>query len=246
MSPFDALTLFAVMSALAVLPSSSVLLVISHTIQHGKSSGYWAVAGIVAGDLLLLGVAIYGLTEISNRFELAFSVLRGAGAAYLVWTGWLLLGSSRHALQTSPIPQGSQTQETSRTPQSRQSSFETGHASRLEAKGDTLLTRAPKAPAVSAFAGAMALTLGDIKALVFYASLLPGLLNLQTLSAIDGAILLLTVLIAVGGVKCVYVQFAQQVSQSGRLARLRGFLAPLAGIALIAAGGYLLTTLLFA
>ena len=213
MSLFDALALFVIMATLAALPSASVLLVVSQTVRHGTRHGYWAVAGIVMGDLLLLAIAILGMSEVSIRFEAAFSLLRTIGAFYLLWIGWQLVRGAREPLRLPP-------------------------ASSPDHRG--LIH--PSGPA--AFLGALALTFGDIKALMFYASLLPTLVNLRTLSGNDVLTLLSVTILAVGATKCVYVHLGQTVSHSGHLSRLRRYISPVAGVALMATSGYLLITVL--
>ena len=85
----------------------------------------------------------------------------------------------------------------------------------------------------------MLLTLADIKAIVFYASLLPLFMDMQTLAVADIGLVLLITVLSVGGVKLVYAALAPQlqsrlspsVSAKGRAA---------VGVGLMAAGGGLL------
>lgn len=74
----------------------------------------------------------------------------------------------------------------------------------------------PPAPAggglLADFLAGLLLTLGDLKAILFYASLFPLLVDLEQLTAADGLLIGLVTALAVGGTKMVYVLVA------GRLA----------------------------
>lgn len=89
------------------------------------------------------------------------------------------------------------------------------------------------------FAAGLLLTLGDVKAIFFYASLLPTFLDLATLSGPDITLLSLLCVVAVGGVKVIYAVVAERLA-----ARASGFrharqAKRLAGGFFVAAGGYL-------
>jgi len=46
------------------------------------------VTGIVCGDMVYLALAVFGLTAVAQLFAGVFTVIRLAGAAYLVWLAW--------------------------------------------------------------------------------------------------------------------------------------------------------------
>lgn len=69
------------------------------------------------------------------------------------------------------------------------------------------------------FAAGLLLTMGDIKAIFFYASLLPAFLDLASLSATDFAIISIITIVAVGSVKAAYALAANRIAaHSGDLA----------------------------
>ena len=92
----------------------------------------------------------------------------------------------------------------------------------------------------ASFLAGLFLTLGDIKAIVFYASLLPMILNPAELNA-SGLILLIAVtVIAVGGVKLLYALSAGRLMALSRRYGLETRTRQLAGGVMIGSGGYLL------
>jgi threonine/homoserine/homoserine lactone efflux protein len=83
------------------------------------------------------------------------------------------------------------------------------------------------------------LTLNDIKAVFFYASLFPAFIDPITLRSVDIAAIFGITLFAVGGIKIVYaVSASKMVNLSGRL-RFQTKAKPVAGAMMIATGGYL-------
>ncbi|MEE4185590.1 MAG: LysE family translocator [Gammaproteobacteria bacterium] len=92
----------------------------------------------------------------------------------------------------------------------------------------------------ASLAAGFLLTLGDIKAIFFYLSLLPLFIDLTALRAADVALIVVITVAAVGGVKVLYAVFAHRVLAGAwgkRYARLSG---KAAGVALVGAGGYLI------
>lgn len=82
------------------------------------------------------------------------------------------------------------------------------------------------------------LTLADVKAVVFYASLLPLFVDFQQMTRIDMASVVLIAAVAVGGVKLMYAVFARSLVQ--RLPGLSSSGQKMAGAGLIASAGVLL------
>ncbi len=196
MTLIDIFSLFAIMVALAAIPSASVALVVTRAATAGVADGIAVAAGIVVGDLIFVVLAILGLAVIAETMGGLFLVIKTAGAVYLMWLGFSLLKSSVR-----------------RTPRLRDGPA----GSRF----------------VTSFAAGLVLTLGDLKAIVFYASLFPVFIDLTALNVADVVAIVLTTVLAVGGVKCVYAVFARRV-----VARSRGM--KLETPARIVGGGFML------
>lgn len=91
----------------------------------------------------------------------------------------------------------------------------------------------------ASFFSGLLLTLGDIKAIFFYLSLLPIFINLAALRLADALIVVVVTILAVGGVKVLYAVFARRVVSSKRGKRFTVLSTKAAGAALIGAGSYL-------
>lgn len=81
--------LFAAMIVLAAVPSVSVLAVTARAASAGFSHGALVALGIVAGDILFIVLAIFGLMLLAERLGDAFVWVRYLGGAYLILLGLL-------------------------------------------------------------------------------------------------------------------------------------------------------------
>jgi threonine/homoserine/homoserine lactone efflux protein len=72
---------------LAATPGPGVLYIVTRTLAQGRRAGLASVAGVAAGNLGNAMGASLGLAALLALSSLAFSVVKFAGAAYLVWLG---------------------------------------------------------------------------------------------------------------------------------------------------------------
>ena len=92
------------MAAVLVLnatPGVDLLLTVSRTAQSGVRAGVMAALGINAGCALHALAAAFGLAALLAWSAAAFTALKWAGAAYLLW---LALGMLRSAWRGSAVP----------------------------------------------------------------------------------------------------------------------------------------------
>lgn len=93
MGIFEAASLCFVMLTLALIPSSSVALVVTRSVTHGIPNGIAVSLGIVLGDLIFILLAILGLSMIAETMGWLFLAIKYIGATYLIWLGYTLLTS---------------------------------------------------------------------------------------------------------------------------------------------------------
>ncbi|TXS30206.1 LysE family translocator [Streptomyces sp. ms191] len=97
----DRLAAFAAMSLLLiVIPGPSVLFVIGRALAHGRRAALTTVAGNTLGGYALAAAVALGVGTVVERSVLVFTVLKLAGAAYLVYLGfraWRERGALRAA-----------------------------------------------------------------------------------------------------------------------------------------------------
>ncbi|MGD8526451.1 MAG: LysE family translocator [Thioalkalispiraceae bacterium] len=113
----------------------------------------------------------------------------------------------------------------------------------LTAKSKPLVTAEAienKHSVITSFLAGFFLTLGDIKAIFFYASLLPIYVDLASLQAADMFIILLVTVVAVGGIKVIYALSATKLASLARRHQFENATRKTAGGFMLTAGSYLL------
>jgi homoserine/homoserine lactone efflux protein len=93
---------------ITIIPGPTVTLIVANSLTYGTRAGVLNVAGTQLGLALMMMVLVAGLASIIETMGWWFDWLRLAGAAYLVWLGWKLLGSSTglQAVGNAPLPRG--------------------------------------------------------------------------------------------------------------------------------------------
>ena len=90
---------------------------------------------------------------------------------------------------------------------------------------------------VSVFAGFL-LTLGDIKAIIFYASLFPFFIDLDSASAVDYTLVVAITIASVGSVKILYAVFASKVAAYAQRKQMGTAPQKVAGGLMVSVGSY--------
>ena len=74
---------------LALVPGPDNVFVLLHAAVHGARAGLLVVLGLCSGLLLHTGAVALGLAALLAASSAALTVLKGVGAAYLLWLAWL-------------------------------------------------------------------------------------------------------------------------------------------------------------
>lgn len=203
----NSFALLLIMAALAAIPSSSVLLVVTRSATIDIKNGLATAFGVVSGDLIFMTMAILGMTALAEQMGTLFVVIKYIAGAYLIWFGIGLIRSQRNQTRIT---------------------------------GPTQSAAKKKSSLATSFGAGLILTLGDIKAIFFYASLLPSFLDLATLTAMDVFIVSAITIIAVGGVKAAYAFGAGKASGLAKGFSYERELKMTSGGLMVGAGTYLL------
>lgn len=91
---------------LAVLPGPAVLYIVNRSIAQGRRAGVVSALGIATGALVHVTAAALGVSAVLATSALAFSVVKYAGAAYLIFLGLRTLrrGDDIQAVGLAPDP----------------------------------------------------------------------------------------------------------------------------------------------
>lgn len=72
---------------LLLVPGPAVLYIFARSVEQGRSAGLVSILGIHAATLVHVAAAAVGLSALLASSAFAFSVVKYAGAAYLIWLG---------------------------------------------------------------------------------------------------------------------------------------------------------------
>ena len=203
MSIIETITLFGIMVVLAVMPSTSVALVVTRSATLGVGNGFAVAVGIILGDLVFIMLAILGLSVVAETMGGLFMVIKYLGALYLLWLGFSL----------------------------------------FKARNKTTITvnsTREKGNLVTSFLAGFILTLGDVKAIVFYVSLFPVFIDLSALQVTEVLIIIFVTVVSVGGVKALYALSATKVANYARELKFENTARKTAGGLMVGAGIYLI------
>ncbi|NIC43736.1 LysE family translocator [Aquabacterium sp. A08] len=75
------------------IPGPGNLALISSTGKGGVRGGLAATLGVIAGDQVLMWLAVAGVAALLAAYPAAFHAVQWLGAAYLAWLGWQMLRS---------------------------------------------------------------------------------------------------------------------------------------------------------
>jgi leucine efflux protein len=74
-----------------LIPGPGNLALITSTGKGGVRGGLAATLGLIAGDQVLMWLAVAGVAALLAAYPAAFSAVQWLGAAYLAWLGWKML-----------------------------------------------------------------------------------------------------------------------------------------------------------
>lgn len=102
------LSFAAAASLIVIAPGPDTLLVLRNSLAAGRGKGLVTIGGIVTGLLVWATIAAVGLAALLRASELGYTIVRVAGASYLVVFGARLALARRHgsndATSTAPAP----------------------------------------------------------------------------------------------------------------------------------------------
>jgi len=98
------LSLFLVSCILLNLtPGQDTMFILGRSIAQGRKAGLISVMGIMSGVLIHTSLTALGLSAILATSAVAFSIVKFAGAGYLIWIGIDFLRSREHNDQVENV-----------------------------------------------------------------------------------------------------------------------------------------------
>lgn len=97
------LPFIGLVAVLVAIPGPAVILAIRTALMRGTGTALRVSLGAFIGDLVWVAAAVFGVTTLLVSSQIAFDILRWAGAAYLVYLGVRLIRTRRGANLTMVV-----------------------------------------------------------------------------------------------------------------------------------------------
>jgi len=80
---------FALASAvMGLIPGPGVMSIVGYAVGAGRRVALALVAGMMVGNAIAMSLSLLGVGALLAASALAFSVVKWAGASYLIGSGW--------------------------------------------------------------------------------------------------------------------------------------------------------------
>ena len=100
----DLLSVAGLTVLIMISPGPDLALVTRNTVVGGKNAGGWTSAGILTGNLVHLTYCLLGIGWLIANSIVAFTILKLAGGAYLIFLGFQSLRPSAIAAEDVEAP----------------------------------------------------------------------------------------------------------------------------------------------
>src|SRR5712675_1890894 len=97
------LVIVSLTSLVMVTPGPDMVLVLRNTFVGGRRSGLQTSLGILSGNLVHIAYCVLGIGLLISQSIVAFSALKYAGGAYLIYLGIMSFRSGARTLDTNDI-----------------------------------------------------------------------------------------------------------------------------------------------
>ena len=93
--------IFAAAVGVAVAtPGPTIVMIVARVLAVGRRGHAAFAAGLIAGDVVWLAAAVFGMAALAETAHGVFVGLKYAGCAYLLWLAWKLWTAPAAALET--------------------------------------------------------------------------------------------------------------------------------------------------
>ncbi|MBV5263753.1 LysE family translocator [Pinisolibacter aquiterrae] len=96
MEPTTLLAFTVALTIAAMVPGPGMTALVARALAVGFWGTVPMIFGMIAGDLVFLSCAALGMAALAATFATVFTVVKFAGAAYLLWLGWQLWTAPAH------------------------------------------------------------------------------------------------------------------------------------------------------
>lgn len=85
----------------AATPGPGLAAIVARVLAPGPHGAFAFTAGVAFGDLVWLGLAVWGLAALAQTFHWTVLAVKWAGIAYLLWIAWKMWTAPPHLAPTA-------------------------------------------------------------------------------------------------------------------------------------------------
>lgn len=101
------IAMFFAMVSLAIIPDASTMAVAARSLSSGLKQAVIVIVGIVTGDLILILIAVFGLSVIAETMEYLFIVIRYLGVVFLLMMSFVLFRQQPEVVELDDVEESS-------------------------------------------------------------------------------------------------------------------------------------------
>lgn len=109
MSQESAFTFFIAIFIFGITPGPGVFALLARALVSGAAACFPLALGMAISDIIYMVLACFGLAAVAHHWEFAFTIIRFAGAAYLLYLGYRLFTAPVTAASSEATPPAART-----------------------------------------------------------------------------------------------------------------------------------------
>lgn len=86
--PAQILTYATALSVAVALPGPGITALVARSASSGSTAGFSMLAGFIAGDMIYLSFAVFGLVLVAQSFAFVFVLIKWFSVLYLIYLAW--------------------------------------------------------------------------------------------------------------------------------------------------------------
>lgn len=94
--PTQILTYATALSIAVALPGPGITALVARSANSGSAAGFSMLLGFVAGDMIYLSFAVFGLVLVAQSFAMVFVVIKWFSVLYLLYLAWNFWHAEHH------------------------------------------------------------------------------------------------------------------------------------------------------
>jgi threonine/homoserine/homoserine lactone efflux protein len=92
---------------MVITPGPNMMYLVTRSISQGRAAGMMSLGGVLSGFIVYVVLTAAGLSVLFRTVPALFTVVKVAGAAYLLYLAWGIIRGGRQVFRTGSLPEHS-------------------------------------------------------------------------------------------------------------------------------------------